>query len=274
MKMKRNKKNEKGIIAMGKEHYALPVEHEIGLQKLGRTWWSHPISIIVLTVFMSLLDMLVLYDILDQAMTQSEYMGKLVSFGIALVLNMIPLLIARFVRHAMYKTERLAVVWAIVSTGAFLILYIGTVWLRFAYQDNYGASDLAQLTNEVAVNSMTDAAALQHDPKGLAVVVLLSLEPLATSLINFGLAYISNDPLKKRIDRLRVRKYELLEAQSDLQAYLKTIEDSEDRYNKLLALDKERKEASKQEIHSRCDLMKAQARVYLAAAFAFLEGVM
>ena len=39
----------------------------------------------------------------------------------------------------------------------------------------------------------TDAGS---DTKGLAVVLLLSVEPLVTSIVNFGLAYISDDEVR------------------------------------------------------------------------------
>lgn len=104
--------NERGIKIMQDEGYARPIESENKLQKTEFTWWSSPIFIIFLTVSMSVLDAMVLYDIMDLATTQSENLGKIICFGIALILNMLPLLIAKFVHQAMYKIKRGAAVWA------------------------------------------------------------------------------------------------------------------------------------------------------------------
>lgn len=258
-----NKKDEIGIKAMYDEGYDLPISNEKKLQKTECVWWSSPAFIIFLTVSMSVLDALVLYDILDQAMTQSEYMGKIVSFGIALVLNMIPLLIAKFTHEAIYKIKKHAAVWAVIGTMSFIGLFMSTVSLRFAYKDSYGESSSYHITNELEVLENSDTE-ITNDAKGTAVVALLSIEPLVTSLVNFLLAYISDDPLRKKINCLRLRKYELKEMETDLKAYLATAESSDVRKETLLRLDDERKKIAVDEIHERCNILKAQARVYLA----------
>jgi hypothetical protein len=252
-----------GIAAMRDEGYGLPIENEKKLQKTEFAWWSNPVFIIFLTVSMSVLDALVLYDILDQAMTQAEYMGKIVSFGIALILNMMPLLVAKFVHQAMYRIKRGAAVWAVVITVSFFLLFASTVWLRFAYQDQYGETSVGHLTNELQAEETAEDDT-NEDPKGFAVVLLLSIEPLVTSLVNFGLAYISDDELRKRIHHLRIRKLELSECEGDLKAYLATAEPADFRCRQLLDLDRERKNAAADEIHARCDILRALARTYLA----------
>ncbi|MCI8582940.1 MAG: hypothetical protein HFH13_07400 [Dorea sp.] len=267
-----NKKtNTAGVAAMQDEGYSLPIENEKKLQKTEFAWWSAPTIIIFLTVSMSALDALVLYDIMDQVMTQSEIMGKIVSFGIALILNMMPLLIAKFTHQAMYRLKRGAAVWAVAVTAAFFVLFASTVWLRFAYQEQYGESASNHLTNELQVEEIVDTST-ESNPKGLAVVLLLSIEPLVTSLVNFGLAYIGNDELRERINHLRIRRLELSECESDLKAYLATTEPAELRRGQLLALDMERKKAAEDEIHARCDILKARARTYLAEYLKDPEG--
>lgn len=267
-----NKKtNTAGVAAMQDEGYSLPIENEKKLQKTEFAWWSAPTIIIFLTVSMSALDALVLYDIMDQVMTQSEIMGKIVSFGIALILNMMPLLIAKFTHQAMYRLKRGAAVWAVAVTAAFFVLFASTVWLRFAYQEQYGESASNHLTNELQVEEIVDTST-ESNPKGLAVVLLLSIEPLVTSLVNFGLIYIGNDELRERINHLRIRRLELSECESDLKAYLATTEPAELRRGQLLALDMERKKAAEDEIHARCDILKARARTYLAEYLKDPEG--
>lgn len=256
---------------MRDEGYSLPIENEKKLQKTEFAWWSAPVVIIFLTVSMSVLDALVLYELMDQAMTQSEIMGKIVSFGIALILNMMPLLIAKFTHQAMYRLKRGAAVWAVTVTVAFFLLFSSTVWLRFAYQDQYGETASNHLTNELQVEETVDTST-ESNPKGLAVVLLLSIEPLVTSLVNFGLAYIGDDELRKRINHLRVRRLELSECESDLKAYLATAEPAELRRGQLIALDMERKQAAEDEIHARCDILKARARTYLAEYLKDPEG--
>lgn len=266
-----SKQGIKGIAAMRDEGYQLPIENEKKLQETEFAWWSGPVFIVFLTISMSVLDAFVLYDILDQAMTQAEYMGKIVSFGIALILNMLPLLIAKFTHQAMYGIKRGTAAWAIIAAMSFLVLFGSTVGLRFAYKDQYGESSSYHITNEVSVEESIDTDE-ESDPKGIAVVLLLSVEPLVTSLVNFCLAYISDDELRERINQLRRRRYELMEAESDLKAYLATMEPAELRRDQLLQLDHECKRASEDEIRARCRLLKAQARIYLAEYLKDPEG--
>lgn len=264
-------KNAIGIKIMQDEGYDRPSESEDKLQKTEFTWWSSPIFIIFLTVSMSVLDAMVLYDIMDQAMTQSETLGKIVCFGIALVLNMLPLLIAKFVHQAMYRIKRGAAVWAILSTLAFFLLFATTVFLRFSYQDQYGESSTSHLKNEAQAETMeeTDTGT---DTKGLAVVLLLSVEPLVTSLVNFGLAYISDDEVRARLNYLRKRRLELAECESDLNAYLATTEPAEERCKDLLLMDCDAKKAAQDKVNAKCAILEARAYLYLAEYLGDPEG--
>ena len=263
--MKSREKSPKyiGIKAMQKEDYALPVENEIALQNTDFAWWSTPVFIIFLTISMSVLDALVLYDILDQASYQAEYMSKVISFGVALILNMIPILVAKFAHQAIYKIKKHAIVWVIMLVTVFMILFSATVFLRFAYQDKYGASSEMHLTNEMAITEETQEQP-EGDAKGLAVVLLLSVEPLVTSVVNFFLAFISDDELRKRLNHMKRRLLELNIEERDLKAMLASAEDPNEWKEKTIIQDQERKAACTQDIIDRGNILKAKARSILA----------
>lgn len=216
---------------------------------------------------MSVLDAMVLYDIMDLATTQSENLGKIICFGIALILNMLPLLIAKFVHQAMYKIKRGAAVWALLSTIAFFTLFAATVFLRFSYQDQYGNRSASPFKNEAEVETTEEADTdtdAGSDTKGLAVVLLLSVEPLVTSIVNFGLAYISDDEVRALLNHLRKRRLELAECESDLNAYLATREPAEERCKKLALMDDNSKKAAQDRVLARCEILKSRAHLYLA----------
>lgn len=258
--------NVNGVHALRTEGYLLPIQAELTLQDTERAWWAHPAFILFLTVALSVLDAMVLYDIMDSAMTQSAWLGKLVAFGIALVLNVIPLMIAKLTHQAIYNLKRFAGVWALTGVLAFLLLFTGTVWLRFAYRDAYEAgSGVTQLETTVETGAAFSAAAEENEEdahaKGTAVVVLLSVEPLVTSVANFLLAYFSEDELRARINRLRLRRLELLEAKSDLQAALANMDGDR---QQLLQLDEARYRAAREVITARCEYLRAEARRLLA----------
>ena len=176
---------------------------------------------------------------------------------------MLPLLIAKYTHQAVYKIKKGAAIWAVIATVAFSSLFVSTVYLRFSYQDLYGESSTNHIINELEVEESIETESAS-DVKGKAVVFLLSIEPLVTSLVNFLLAFISDDELRERINRLRLRRYELREMETDLKAYIASTETSDLRRETLLRLDEERKEVAIDEIHARCNILKAQARVFLA----------
>lgn len=61
-----------GIAAMREEGYRLPIENEKKLQKTEFAWWASPVFIIFLTISMSVLDGMVLYDILLKEIQELE----------------------------------------------------------------------------------------------------------------------------------------------------------------------------------------------------------
>ena len=254
-----------GVHAMQTEDYQLSIQSDYTLQKTDRAWWASPPVIVTLTVFLSLLDAVVLYDIMDAAMVQSAWLGMLVAIGIALVLNVIPLVLAKLIHQAIYKLKRYAGTMAALLLAAFVLLFSGTVFLRFAFSERYEPDN----TGDTLVNTMEDSGEESVDPEtqakneaqANAVVILLSVEPLVTSTANFVLAFLSDDELRARINRLRVRRLELLEDISDLQAARSNLEG--DRQN-LLALDEERYQAARQVLDARCQILRTRARTLLA----------
>lgn len=261
-----------GIKAMSKEDYSLPIRNEIALNDSDFAWWSTPAFIVFLTISMSVLDALVLFDILDQAMTQSEYLGKVVSFGVALVLNMIPILVAKFAHQAIYGIKKHAVVWVILLITVFMLLFSATVLLRFSYQDSYGTASEMHIMNEM-VEAKDEYLQTERDMKGIAVVILLSLEPLVTSVVNYFLAFVSDDELRKRINHQKKRVLELNAEERDLKAFLAAAEDPEEWRTRNIEQDVERKEACAKDINDRGNILKAYARSILAERLGDAESV-
>ena len=254
-----------GVHAMQAEDYQLSIQSEYTLQKTDRAWWASPPVIVTLTVFLSLLDAVVLYDIMDAAMVQSAWLGALVAIGISAVLNIIPLVIAKLIHQAIYRIKRYAGTMAALLLAAFVILFGSTAYLRFNFSERYEPVN----TGDILVNTMEDTGEESVDPEtqakneaqANAVVVLLSVEPLVTSTLNFVLAFLSDDELRARIHRLRVRRLELLEDISDLQAARSNLEGD---LQNLLALDEKRYQAARQVLDDRCQILRTRARTLLA----------
>lgn len=231
--------------------------------KVEDPWWATSKANLILVPIFSIMDGMVLFSIFDACLTQSAAMGIVMAFGVAVVLNVLPLIIAKFAHQAIYKTKRQALTMLLISITGFFLIFGGTVVLRFAYSDMYETeSQSIQLentvSNETAIESETDE---NSKNKSIAVVILLSLSPLVTSIIGFGIAFISDDEVRRRFEYHERRDIELDEAISDLEAAIETMNSDVERDIKL---DEDSMNAAIEEIVARADTLKALARHYLA----------
>lgn len=159
------------------------------------TWWCNSFMLMVLTFFFSSLDGFSLYPIFFEMYTQSELLMWITTIGIALTLNFLPILAARFLLDYKYgHKQSLALFYMILVIYA--ILYIGLGYLRISTRDlvfdtitNYISSS----SNLVAMQSIKDTAS------AFSMVLFLCFLNLATSVIAFLLAYRSEDPIKLKI---------------------------------------------------------------------------
>ena len=174
----------------------------------GSTWWSKEKANFFLVPIFSTMDGLVLYSIFDDCLTQSAFMGLIMAAGVALILNIIPVIIAYFLHIMLDKTQRYANVLFIVLLSGFILLYACTVYLRFSYSANYNKQASTGLENTVT-DENEEISEGESGEGGGAVVLLLSVSPLITSMLGFAIAYVSNDPNKKKLDRLEIESIEI-----------------------------------------------------------------
>lgn len=231
--------------------------------KVEDPWWATSKANLILVPIFSIMDGMVLFSIFDACLTQSAAMGIVMAFGVAVVLNVLPLIIAKFAHQAIYKTKRQALTMLLICMTGFFLIFGGTVVLRFAYSDMYETeSQSMQLENTVSNETTTETESDDNSKnKSIAVVILLSLSPLVTSIIGFGIAFVSDDEVRRRFEYHERRDIELDEAISDLEAAIETMNSDVERDIKL---DEDSMNAAIEEIIARADTLKALARHYLA----------
>ncbi len=231
------------------------------LQKSGDGLTCNEKFVLALTFGCAALDMLVLYSVLDKAMLQAAIMGKLMAFGIGLILNLIPVYESRLVKQAIYGIKRHAGIMAVIAGIAFFALYGATVYLRLVYHDMYGASGASQIVNSLSFGDLTTTVDPMQEKRGYAVVILLCIEPLATSLTCFVVAFLTDDELKRIMDVLEVQIFEEKYLIARTKAALTTMK----RDTELeLELDKKELDAAKELLLARGESLKAHARLLLA----------
>ena len=216
-----------GIEAMKHEGYALPKQACNIINKAARAGWQKPFVLAFLTIAFSISDALMLYSVMDVALTQAAWMGTAASLIIALFLNFIPICMAGNIHHAIYRTKRHMWAFSAVLLLAFVMVFSFTVYLRFTYKDIYGDLNTMQLTNTLSSTETTIKADPGKATRSNAVVLLTAFAPLGTSLLNFIMAYYSEDPVKKEKDSIQTRVIELNEAISEVTSGLETMDNLE-----------------------------------------------
>lgn len=245
------------------EDYLKRIESVDKGHSVDKPWWGTSKASLILVPIFSIMDGMVLFSIFDTCLTQSAMMGIVMAFGVAVVLNVLPLIMAKFAHQTLYKIKKHALTMLLITTLGFFLIFAGTVYLRFAYSDMYESeSQTTQLENTVSNNvTVFDAESNTSANKSFAVVLLLSLSPLVTSIIGFAITYVTDDEVRNLVEFRERREVELDEAISDLESAIETMSIDVERD---IDLDERAMEAAIEEVIARAETLKAIARRYLA----------
>ncbi|MCR5236958.1 MAG: hypothetical protein K6E34_07120 [Lachnospiraceae bacterium] len=227
---------------------------------------TNPIVLMIIILLLTIGDGLVICDLTNNSMPQNKFIGFFIAVSIAFVLNGIPVIMAHYIHHAIYKTRKHA--WAAIALCliTFTVLFAATVKLRYQYKDEmYGDGAVEKIVNLVGTEDETiddPNEAKPDDPKATAVFWLLSISPLATSCVNLILALLGHNFVKDHIYDLRIKRYQLLEEKGDYQAMIAEMEDMD--FDRIIKNDEEKLIVMKESVLEFEKLLKAIARQILA----------
>lgn len=249
-----------GAPAMQREKYHLPQRAEIRLQHSEKSWWQNKYVIIFLVIFLSLLDAATLFTVIDTVMVENEFIGRLMTFGLALCLNFIPLVGGYLIRERYYERSRVPIWSLVVLLATFLLLWGATVYLRAETSAlNFSGTESTMVNT---VGTQTPVNAQNNEGVSNALTLLLSVMPLVTSIVNLYLGFISDDPVQNRINYLRMRRLELESYRADLLAALNEL--GEDRLPAMLQFNRMRYTAAVNKTNSRFNGIMSFSRFWLA----------
>ncbi len=75
-----------------------------------RPWWAHPMAIILLTIFFTATDGVILFSVVRHSMQETPELIWVTAIGAALLLNVLPLVAVSFAKRLLYRTHRAAAV--------------------------------------------------------------------------------------------------------------------------------------------------------------------
>ena len=98
--------------------------------------------------------------------------------------------------------------------------------------------------------------------EAVAITILLGILPGVTSAINLALGYFNDDPVKRKLEQLKVELAKLQEQQDVMQAARSELE--QEWIERLAELDQERCQAACACVQESTEQIKAMARLELA----------
>lgn len=223
-------------------------------------WWSKEPVLIVLIISFTLLDASTLYEIFQQVCTQSPLTSLILTFGAALALNFLPLLLVR-----LYKEH--SPVWMLaVILGVFCLLFSTLFYLRWQTAAEVFAAGSGGMST-----MNTEVSASQNENDGqTAVSLLLGILPLITSVINATLSYFQNTA-RNELKQLEVQRSKAKQHLDVVKAAISELD--ADWETRLKDYDKEQYSQAVNSIKASTEMIKTYARLELAKKLKTPEAI-
>lgn len=156
-------------------------------------------------------DAFTLFSIFDLLITQQKGITWVITITVAAAMNIAPMLLAACLRNDELK-KNMKILLCTILTSLFIMLFGATFSLRYSSQEQlYGStSDLGIEIQNEDTSPTEDNIEKVFEPTTAQniLAVILGLEPLATSICSFVLAY-EVSPKRKRLHLINLHNIEL-----------------------------------------------------------------
>lgn len=152
---------------------------------------------IMLVIFIAM-DAMTIYAIIDAMFMQSEMMSLIVTLGVAVLLEGIPMVLAEFTGKKTKTSHDRGVIIGLFVL--FMALVASLTWLRWNTQElMYDTGSITNITGEVSEFELSNA----HK----SMTILLALEPVLTSVVAYAMAvFVSVEQKQKDLQELELAK--------------------------------------------------------------------
>lgn len=210
--------------------------HHEGKKKLPAllptTFWPDAVVTIGFATVCGLLDYNTLFPLIDALMTQSKTVGLVMTIAIAGSINIFPVLLAGWFANGRVDPKVRKTVLTTLA-GMLAAMFLATFGLRMATLDitmaptdqlDIGTSysdvlDIGDDIESVSTDAAAEAENTFHPTAGqLVMAVLMGMEPLATSMLSFAIAfhYLSREEPDADINHRRIQVLNRLKEEIDL----------------------------------------------------------
>lgn len=201
--------------------YPTLLEGERRAQQSGNALWFRQAVVLALVVLLFAMDWINQFSAFDAVLTENQWIGMMLSLCLALVFNVIPLILGKFIKDYQYHRGSKSVKPVIFLVVTFFLVFAisaafrwNTRELSFAAVSSVTSNSSVVVTNpEMTV--LTETTAPGDDPGARTLTILLAALPLITSIVSTFLGYVSSDPILDKLNFYKQRIYELYEAKKD-----------------------------------------------------------
>ncbi len=255
------KKNQSTLYSLGK--------HAKQAVKAGDTLWARSGVVVVSILFLTTIDGITLFSLFRNLLPDKDWIVGVLTVGFSFTLNFIPLVIARFYHFYRYRFKGVRIWMIIVMVVVFFILFVSIFMLRWDTRESFFSGSGMVQKGGGASDFSTGDDAPEDNPEGnedhpgtIALTILLGIMPLGTSTVNLALSYLTDDPVKKKLQNLQIQQAKMT-AQLHVM-YAAAYELSQDWSQSYAILEQKRLAAAQAEVHQESEYIRRLARLSLA----------
>ena len=220
--------NQQGGLEFGLRNELLKREYQVD------SMWEHPVVAVAVMFVCATLDFVLFKQLFasflyDHVLIQwFSIIGCLIGFDLA------PIYLGILVRKK-NQGYRISLLLLGLLILAFVLAIAGNVWLRIEMRDLVlpaASSTGTSLFGSVAEEETANPAAMPY-------AIFTAALPIVTSLVSFGISYITSNPLKNKLKVLHTSQVKLEDSIGQLKAILIEYEEDPDLTGRLTAEDDE-----------------------------------
>lgn len=194
-----------------------------GTQTSHRAWYMTPLGAVIVALIFSVLDASTLFTQFDTAMNAAMTLIWVVTAGICIAENFVPMLAAAYFHQCYtlnYRGKKYKVLF-FVSVGVSVLLLSALMYMRWATRNASIDMSISSLGGAAASYAPNQEDSSVRD----SLAAVLSIVPWITSCITFMMAYFTDNPLENRRHAVQLKILETKERMADLNAVLKEVEE-------------------------------------------------
>lgn len=195
--------------------------------------WESKMAAVIVMLICGTLDFVMFSQLFGAILTDNALLRALSVIGCLVAFDLAPIYLGIQVRKLKQGLNASMLVIGLFI-GAFVLVTVGNIWLRIEVKD-------LVMPNTTQVQSLFGSVSTkaESNPMALPYAIFAAFLPIATSVVSFGISYMTANPLKDKMKKLKEEQIQLEEGIDQLEAVLREYKDDADFQARLLEADRQ-----------------------------------